>query len=265
MLRYTLHYLTVLFFCTSLLFFGCSDHPSNSMHVDHGSIQVSIQHVFDSAPFMFDKAYSLPNGESVKGTMLKYYVSNISLEKTDGSTHVIPQDESYFLVDESIESSKKITLDHIPSGTYTAIRFTIGVDSLRSTMGLDKRKGILDIGAAAQDMYWSWNSGYIHLKFEGTFTAPSASGDIRYHVGGFGGYSSPTINAIRSIRLSLTDAPLVIMGSTQKSMAISADVKNMFTGAIPFSVAENASVMFSPFCVTIADNYATMFSVVKKD
>ncbi|MFZ4568874.1 MAG: MbnP family protein [Bacteroidota bacterium] len=27
-------------------------------------------------------------------------------------------------------------------------------------------------------MYWSWNSGYIHLKFEGSFTAPSASGGI---------------------------------------------------------------------------------------
>ena len=51
---------------------------------------------------MFDKAYSLPNGESVKGTMLKYYVSNISFEKADGSTHVIPQDESYFFIDESI-------------------------------------------------------------------------------------------------------------------------------------------------------------------
>jgi hypothetical protein len=265
MTPFTLRHLGNVLFLSLLVLIGCSEHPSNSIHDDHGSIQVSIQHVFDSVPFTFNKANSLPNGESVKGTMLKYYVSNISLEKTDGSTHVIPQDESYFLIDESIESTKKITLDHIPSGTYTAIRFTIGVDSLRSTMGLDKRKGILDIGAAAQDMYWSWNSGYIHLKFEGTFTAPSASGDIRYHVGGFGGYSSPTINAIRSVRLSLTDALLVITGSTQNSLAISADLKKMFTGPIPFSVAENSSVMFSPFCVTIADNYATMFSVVHKD
>ena len=265
MLRNIFHYLTVLVLSTSLLLIGCSDHPSNSIHDDHGSIQVSIDHVFDSAPFMFDKAYSLPNGESVKGTMLKYYVSNISFEKADGSTHVIPQDESYFFIDESIESSKKLLLDHIPSGTYTAIRFTIGVDSLRSTMGLDKRKGILDIGAAAQDMYWSWNSGYIHLKFEGSFTAPNSSGDIRYHVGGFGGYSSPTINAIRNIRLTLNTAPLVVTGTSQKSLALSADLKKMFTGSIPFSVAENSSVMFSPFCVTIADNYATMFSVVNKD
>lgn len=265
MLRNIFHYLTVLVLSTSLFFIGCSDHPSNSIHDEHGSIQVSINHVFDSAPFILNKAYSLPNGESVKGTMLKYYVSNISFEKADGSIHIIPQDESYFLIDESVESTKKLTLDHIPSDTYTAIRFTIGVDSLRSTMGLDKRKGILDIGAAAQDMYWSWNSGYIHLKFEGSFTAPNSSGDIRYHVGGFGGYSSPTINAIRNVRLTLNNAPLVITGNSQKSLAISADLKKIFTGPIPFSVAENSSVMFSPFCMTIADNYATMFSVVNKD
>jgi len=260
--KYSLRFFTLIT-CISMLLMGCSENPSHSIHDDHGSIQVSINHVFDSVPFIFDKAYSLPNGESVKGTMLKYYVSNISLEKVDGSSHVIPQDESYFLIDESIERTKKVILDHIPSGTYTAIRFTIGVDSLRSTMGLDKRKGILDIGATAQDMYWSWNSGYIHLKFEGTFSAPKASGDIRYHVGGFGGYSSPTINAIRTIRLALGNNPLVITGGAQKTLTVSADLKKMFTGPIPFSVAENASVMFSPFCVTIADNYATMFFIVQ--
>ena len=125
MTPFTLRHLGNVLFLSLLVLIGCSEHPSNSIHDDHGSIQVSIQHVFDSVPFTFNKANSLPNGESVKGTMLKYYVSNISLEKTDGSTHVIPQDESYFLIDESIESTKKITLDHIPSGTYIAIRLPL--------------------------------------------------------------------------------------------------------------------------------------------
>lgn len=262
MYKYLYRFFTLVT-CISMLLMGCSENPSHSIHDDHGSVKVQLQHLFDSLPFAFNTEYDLPNGEKIRSTMLKYYMSNISFEKADGSLHIIPQDESYFLVDESMSSTKLLSLDHIPAGTYTAIRFTIGVDSLRSTMGLDKRKGILDIGAAAQDMYWSWNSGYIHLKFEGTFSAPKASGDIRYHVGGFGGYSSPTINAIRTIRLALGNNPLVITGGAQKTLTVSADLKKMFTGPIPFSVAENASVMFSPFCVTIADNYATMFSIVQ--
>jgi hypothetical protein len=63
MLRNIFHYLTVLLLSTSLLCIGCSDYSSNSIHDNQGSIQVSIDHVFDSAPFTFNKAYSLPNGE----------------------------------------------------------------------------------------------------------------------------------------------------------------------------------------------------------
>lgn len=254
---------TYIFFILTLL--SCTEHPSNSIHDNHGLVELSINHVFDSQQFSLNKAYTLPNGEIITGTILRYYLSNIVFERADGTVHVIPQDESYFLIDESISSSKNLNLAHIPAGTYTAIRFMIGVDSLRSTMGLDKRKGVLDVGAAAQDMYWSWNSGYIHLKFEGSFTSSTTSGDIRYHVGGFGGYSSPTINAVRSIRVSLEDSPLTVIGDGNHSLSLEADLQKMFTGAIPFSVAENPSVMFSPFSVTIADNYATMFSVVNKD
>lgn len=249
-----------IFFVFSLM--SCTEHPSNSIHDDHGSVNLSISHHFDSELFTLNKEYQLPNGELIKGTMLRYYLSNIYFEKADGSLYAIPQDDSYFLIDESIPASKLLSLEHIPAGTYTAIRFTIGIDSLRSTMGLDRRKGVLDVGAAAQDMYWSWNSGYIHLKFEGTFTAPSASGDIRYHVGGFGGYSSPTINAVRTVRVSLADSSLIVAASGNHPISIKADLQKMFTGAVSFSVAENPSVMFSPFSTTIADNYATMFSLL---
>ena len=258
-----MHYKTIVFLLILMFLIGCTEHPANSIHDNHGSVKLSISHHFDSDPFSLNKEYQLPNGELIKGTTLKYYLSNISFEKTDGTFHAIPQDVSYFLIDESISPSKLVNLEHIPAGTYSAIRFTIGIDSLRSTMGLDRRKGVLDVGAAAQDMYWSWNSGYIHLKFEGTFRATSASGDIRYHVGGFGGYSSPTINAVRNIRLSFADSPLIVNGNGNHPLSLDADLQKLFTGVMPFSVAENPSVMFSPFSTTIADNYATMFSIKK--
>ena len=242
---------------------GCTQHPAHSTIEDHGTVSLQLNHEFNDSQFLLGKNYDLPNGEVVSGSILRYYVSNISFEKADGTVYVIPQDDSYFLIDESISGSKNLNLAHIPAGTYTGIRFTIGVDSLRSTMGLDKRKGVLDVGAAAQDMYWSWNSGYIHFKFEGSFTSSTASGDIRYHVGGFGGYSSPTINAVRTVRVSFADSPLTVIGDGNHPLSLEADLQKMFTGAIPFSVAENPSVMFSPFSVTIADNYATMFSIKK--
>lgn len=75
--------------------------------------------------------------------------------------------------------------------------FILGVDSLRSTKDLSERTGVLDPTAAGGDMYWSWNSGYNSLKMEGTSRSLPMGGDFMYHIGGFGGYSSATINNIK--------------------------------------------------------------------
>jgi hypothetical protein len=251
-----------LFLIFLLSSFGCQDQVIDTNPGAQGSVNVRIDHIFGNDAFALGSTYQLPNGEAIKGSILRYFISNIVLVHQNGSNYTIPQDDSYFLIDESIEASKILSLRSIPIGTYTAIHFTIGVDSLRSTIGLDKRKGVLDIGAAAQDMYWSWNSGYIHFKMEGTFSNPNGvNGDLRYHVGGFGGYSSPTINAIRTITLQMNDTPLIITDNAGKTIHINADIEKVFTGKTAFSIAEIPSVMFSDFSTTIADNYSTMFSV----
>ena len=246
------------------LFSSCADQSTSVPPT--GIANISIQHGMSDKTFNLGEEYTLGNGEKIKASLLRYFISNVIFEKADGSRFVVPQDSSYFLVDEAIPSSKLLKINSIPAGTYTKLVLTIGVDSLRSTMGLEKRTGVLDIGAAAQDMYWSWNSGYIHFKMEGTFTAPTGTtGDMRFHVGGFGGYSSPTINSVRNISLDMSNAPLIIAGSSSKTVHLIADIQKVFTGKKAFSVAENSAVMFSNFSTTIADNYATMFSVVAID
>ena len=75
---------------------------------------------------------------------LNYYISNIKLKTNDGKEFIVPQDSSYFLVMENEEESQEVTIKHIPAGDYNQITFTIGVDSLRSTMDITKRQGVLD-------------------------------------------------------------------------------------------------------------------------
>ncbi len=99
-------------------------------------------------------------GQNFTVTKLKYYVSGFRLTKVDGSVYSLPQAESYFLVDESIQSSHKAVLN-IPEGDYKTLGFLVGVDSLRNTMDVSQRTGVLDVAGAATDMYWAWNSGYI--------------------------------------------------------------------------------------------------------
>ena len=83
MYKYLYRFFTLIT-CISMLLMGCSENPSHSIHDDHGSVKVQLQHLFDSLPFAFNTEYDLPNGEKIRSTMLKYYMSNISFEKADG-------------------------------------------------------------------------------------------------------------------------------------------------------------------------------------
>lgn len=148
--------------------------------------------------------YTNALGQSFNVTKLKYYISNIKLTAANGTVYTIPQEESYFLIDESIPASQKANLN-VPEGEYKSISFIVGVDSLRNTMDVAARTGVLDVSADAADMYWTWNSGYIFFKLDGTSPVISGMGGIfQYHVGGFGGYSSATTNNIRTITLDLS-------------------------------------------------------------
>ena len=88
--------------------------------------------------------YTNTNGEPFQLSTLNYYISNIKLKTRDGKEYIVPQDSCYFLVMENDEESQEVVLKDIPAGDYNQISFTIGVDSLRSTMDITKRQGVLD-------------------------------------------------------------------------------------------------------------------------
>lgn len=199
-------------------------------------------------------------GEQFKVTKFKYYVSNFILTNANGTTFMVPQDSCYFLIDESVPASRTPVLK-VPEGEYTKLSFTIGIDSLRNTMDISKRVGVLDPTLAAADMYWSWNSGYIFLKLEGTSSAISTmSSTYQYHAGGFGGYSTPTTNNIKTIALDLTPRGVAQVKEGKKTnIHIMADVQKALQGTTTFSFASTAMIHNATAGRPLADNYANMF------
>jgi hypothetical protein len=115
-------------------------------------------------------------------------------------------------------------------------------------------------------MYWDWNSGYIFFKLEGTSPQapldPTGARRFQYHVGLFGGYDTRTLNNLRTITVPFgATQPLVQEGQTTQ-IGIKADVLKVFSGTTPVRIAQNSTVMVSPFSATIASNYASMFQYV---
>lgn len=208
--------------------------------------------------------YTNAAGEDFTVSMLQYFISNISLRRADGSEYVVNQDSSYFLIRES-DATTRFARFKVPEGDYKQLSFVLGVDSLRSTMDITKRTGVLDPSGGMEDgMYWGWNSGYIFLKMEGTSPVapvdPSGHRKFRYHIGGFGGYSAPTINNIKKITIDLSASGIARPRKGRNAnIHLMADILKLFNGSTTISIAANPTVMFGSYSSNVADNYAAMF------
>ncbi len=255
------------------LFSACkkedSTTPTNDIDPNrNGYISIEFDNKVGSLGLILDSPfYTNSFNQNYSISKFDYFISNIVFTNADGSFYTVPQDSSYFLVKENVASSREIRL-RIPEGNYTAVKFIVGIDSLRNTKPATERTGVLDVGGAAAGMYWTWNSGYIFLKMEGSFDDPTDSiltgTPYIFHIGGFGGYSSPTLNNIKTVSLAFgaenaevreehgTDGPMV---------HLYVDAGKLVDGATKVDYKLNSVVMFSPYSVNIANNYAGMFTV----
>ncbi|HEX8350786.1 MAG TPA: MbnP family protein [Hymenobacter sp.] len=234
---------------TALTLTNCNkndDSPINST----GMLDVEVENVVGPAPLALNTgSYTTQAGDHFTVTTFNYYLSNIKLKKADGTEFVQP--DSYYLLKQSDEASRSFSIPNVPTGDYTGITFTIGVDSTRNVAGA--QTGALD---PSNNMFWSWNTGYIFLKMEGT-SPESTSKALVFHVGGF----KKPYNAIRTVSPSFNGKTVMVRPDHTPEIHFHADVLKLFTG-MRFADAGSTSHSAGAAAVRVADNYsAGMFSV----
>lgn len=234
-----------------------------------GNLMIEFDNRVGNLNLVLDSMYYFNSyNQNYSISRFDYFISNIVLINENGSKYVIPQDSSYFLLKESIASSREINLSDIPEGNYVGVEFIVGVDSLRSTMSLDKRTGALDPGGEAAGMYWTWNSGYIFLKMEGRFDDTTDTivtpQMFQYHIGGFGGMNNPMMNNIKNITLNFGDDKAEVRashGEEGPQVHLYVDASKMLNGTTNIDFKTHSIVMLTPYAVNLANNYSYMFSV----
>lgn len=215
------------------------DPPPQAVSGD-GPVKIEFKHVWgpEMQPFTLNTQYTQSvTGDSLAFYMLQYYVSNIRLHKSDGSTWA--EEESYRIVDaENSETDEgtevSIIIDNVPAGEYTGITYMIGVDSLRNVRGV--QDGALD---PANGLFWSWSTGYIFIRAEGNTPYADANFFI-YHLGGF----SQPHNAIMENFHSFEGATLSVAENASPSLNLLVDVDHFWDGGIritDMSAVHNAS------------------------
>lgn len=225
---------------------------SGAQHSSKGMLSIAFNHYVGDKPLNLDSTlYTNELKQKYSITKFKYYIGNIKLLKADGKEFNVP---GYFLIDEERDESKKILLASIPDGTYTEIRFIVGVDSLHNCNGA--QSGALD---PANGMYWAWNTGYIFLKLEGKSSSSTSPGGIfEYHIGGY----KQASNCIRTVDLQPAQPFRIEKGKTTFA-ELKADASEVLRSPSAIDFSNLPAVTDFHNATTIADNYKDMFSIIE--
>jgi hypothetical protein len=247
---------TILFISAAIFFFAsCQKETSLEGNVNgRYTVKLSFINFANGNDVELDSVtYINDFGEDYTISKLRYYITNIQLRET-GSGHIVIIPNSYYLIDESNANSKSMSWI-LDSGRYDQVSFLIGVDSARNVSGA--QTGALD---PANNMFWTWNSGYIQFKLEGKSPASTAvNNKIEYHIGGF----KSTDNTVRRVTLNLPLTKLLnIQSGSSGEVIIGADIDRLFNNTHALNIAANP-VCTTPgaLAVKYADNYEGMFFI----
>lgn len=235
-----------------LVFISCQ--KSVSPNTATGTVKITFRNTVKGNPMVLNTGnYTNSSGEQYTISKFKYYLSNVHVSHTPANTF----NGRYYLIDESNPASLSISFE-APADTYHALSFLLGVDSTRNVSGA--QTGALD---PLNDMFWTWNSGYIMAKMEGASPQSTVvNNKVEYHIGGFSGTNSVLKNFgfVISNPLALIE---VREGKTSE-IFIDADLDKWWQGAFILKIADHP-VVTTPGALakSISDNYENMFTITE--
>ncbi|MCW3089188.1 MAG: hypothetical protein JWP81_257 [Ferruginibacter sp.] len=245
--KYCLFLLLILFLLSS-----CQKtiNPGNSK----GTVKLTFNNKVNGSPMALNTGiYTNPFGETYTITKFKYYISNVRLGLS-GVPTIAAETESYHLIDQSVPGSLSFSFE-ADENSFITLSFLLGVDSTRNVSGA--QTGALD---PLNDMFWTWNSGYVMVKMEGTSPQSGQPGNVvQYHIGGFSGAN----NVLKYIGMVFPGGKTVNIKKGQTSeITLEADFNKWWQSPNDIKIAG------LPVCTTpgaqakmVADNYSKMFTI----
>lgn len=140
-----------------------------------GHLNLCFEHVFNGQRINTDSTYLIEQGDRLTLRNWKYYIGNLMLDEV-----LVQLDLGKYALIDAMEG-KVCVSGILKPGVYRQLRFRIGIDSVDQISGV--RSGALD---PMNNMYWTWNSGYIAFKIEGESpSAPAPLYRFEHHLGGY--------------------------------------------------------------------------------
>lgn len=121
-------------------------------------------------------------GNKLSVTRLAFLLSRAQLRRADGQW--IGAADWFAFVD--VEKKRtQLTLEGIPDGNYTALRFDLGLDPETDGGETTKFPAGHPLHPDTNQLHWSWRKGYVFLAIEGRYEqADDQLGGYSYHLAG---------------------------------------------------------------------------------
>ncbi len=242
---------TIYFLVIVVIAFNCNKREIIDDSLGVRNVIVELNHKVGNQNFVIGNSNTNAFGEAYTLNRFQYYISNVQMVNT-GNNNTEKEMDSYHLIDATSTTNNKFNFS--VNNSFNAISFIIGVDSLRNVSGA--QTGALD---PLNGMFWTWNSGYIMAKMEGSSPAsPESNKELTFHIGGYSGINS----AIRKITLPFPAGTTNTSVGGNCKISIDVDINKWFNGAHNVKIADGGLAMsISDRTKKFADNYATMFSI----
>ncbi|MEM1135714.1 MAG: MbnP family protein [Bacteroidota bacterium] len=241
---------------------ACDDDDDMPNVNEPGSLSIMMENKFGTDNVNLSSTFTSSKGDDLTFTRFEYIISNIALVMEDGSNYEVP--DSYFIMgqrNDNASNRQMFELSNIPAGTYTGIKFAVGVDAASNANTDNYEKGELEGGIG---MDWGWASGYKFIRWDGSYFNNAENTDINFslHIGTDDNYKviekdfteNITINAEMTSELHFevrANKVFDVIGFNELGLNFPPSEPVKTFSAVMFGPADKAS--------TIADAYADMF------
>lgn len=250
--------ISLLFAITAVLISACSkDDNNDTSRSIKGATTITFDSKVGTADFALNKEFIIA-GATYSFTQLRYWISNISLTNTNGTTYKVPS--SYFLIEENnaiaVQDGKfeypatkreDVTISDIPAGTYKSITFSVGVDSTYNN-NLSLQSGELSQLNGMTNISWMWHTSYIFSSLKGT----RAGSAITIETGLNTNYRTLTVPADVTINAGVTS-----------TIRFNVDVTKIIDG-LDLITTPTVGASVPAVMTQVADNYSTKAITLSK-
>lgn len=259
----------ILFVSLTIASTGCKKDPDSDPTQETGSVILLIDHKVDGKLLEENQMiYTNAAGNQYLVSGLKYFISDITFFKQDGTTLQIHQWKDLFYVDEEIPSTKKILFyDRLPAGKYDSISFIFGITE-------EKNKSFMFVNPPEVNMFWPevLGGGYHYMMLDGKWKdTTGTSQPFNFHLGigqlyHGAGYNTDSIYAFvqNYFRVSLPGSSFFLNDNDTLPINLSMNIERWFETPIVFDFNQwGGAIMQNQTAMEIArKNGKDVFSIL---